>query len=54
MNQVCIVGASGKLGKYMVQHTLGIGLQERRTQPSPSLKPSGHEPSRDNAVLEEM
>ena len=27
MNKVCIVGASGKLGKYMVQHALDRGYQ---------------------------
>ena len=25
--KVCIVGASGKLGKYMVQHTLHRGYE---------------------------
>src|ERR1700680_3203263 len=27
MKKVCIVGASGKLGKYMVQHTLDRGYE---------------------------
>ena len=27
MNKICIVGASGKLGKYMVQHALDRGYQ---------------------------
>ncbi len=27
MNRVCIVGASGKLGRYMVQHALDRGYE---------------------------
>ncbi|TFH05077.1 MAG: NAD(P)-dependent oxidoreductase [Spirochaetales bacterium] len=27
MNKVCIIGASGKLGRYMVQHALGKGYE---------------------------
>jgi NADPH:quinone reductase-like Zn-dependent oxidoreductase len=27
INKICIVGASGKLGKYMVQHALGRGYE---------------------------
>ena len=27
MNKVCIIGASGKLGQYMIQHALDRGYQ---------------------------
>jgi putative NADH-flavin reductase len=27
MNKICVVGASGKLGKYMVQHALDRGCE---------------------------
>ena len=34
MKKVCIVGVSGKLGRYMVQHALDLNEQRRSATPA--------------------